>query len=755
MPHRWRRFILPMALLVALALAAAGCEGGRQQLEKEVAATLSARQTASATAARAPTETLAVSPAPASPVPPTLSPPLPTQTPLPTLTPTPAPAPYTVAGQPLPQPLAALTASNAGELRRLARWGKGSVLAADFSADGSTLALGSGHGVHLYDPRTLEELRYFPAPGPLLEVAFSPDGKRVAGACAAEFGLNQAFLWEVSGAEPARPLPQDEWLGVDTLRFAPDGDTLIGVDQHIPAALMFWDLEREDFHAQEEFTTEEIHAARLSPDGSKVLALLVNPAGPESLRVWDLQGRRLFQIENSYFSGAEFSPDGERVIVSGYEMGLALWQIEDGSQVAVLPPEELLPSGEQEAGDSGTPDVSALAFEPGGEAVVFVADGALRRWSWQSGETETLLGDLETVERIWLSPDGRTLLFRQTFGGALAWHPEQGGEPQALAGFDGRLLGLAFNADGSELVSFSASRQVVGRQALDGSEAWSFPLEETELRKWDFLLSPQASWLAIWQSAKWGLAPFPKEAQPGLTLVSLPEGGRSLIQTSPVGQGEAMPPLIQAAAFSPDETLLATAEFILGLRVWSLSEGKILALLESSMEEITRLRTLAFSPDGQWLAGSSEDGSVLLWSLPDGISQQPLGGQSGVAWQLAFSPDSSRLAASAEDGSIRVRDPATGEGLARLFLTEADLPESPFGMRVAGKVNGMTFSRDGKALFVLYWNCLAIWDTTTWQLLAVHPTSSSGLDSQMALSPDGTLLAWTAGDNVVEVWGVP
>lgn len=93
----------------------------------------------------------------------------------------------------------------------------------------------------------------------------------------------------------------------------------------------------------------------------------------------------------------------------------------------------------------------------------------------------------------------------------------------------------------------------------------------------------------------------------------------------------------------------------------------------------------AISPDGHYLAASSDDGTLCQWSLPGGeilTSGKPGGGEGTV---LAFSPDGTALVTGDTRGTIRVVAPASGTCIRVLEAHR-------------GPVTALVFSREGDLL---------------------------------------------------------
>ena len=66
--------------------------------------------------------------------------------------------------------------------------------------------------------------------------------------------------------------------------------------------------------------------------------------------------------------------------------------------------------------------------------------------------------------------------------------------------------------------------------------------------------------------------------------------------------------------------------------------------------------SLAFSPNGKYLASAGEDQRLKLWDLASGTLYKELRGHTDNITSLTFSSDSSLIASASMDNSVRVWD---------------------------------------------------------------------------------------------------
>ena len=96
-------------------------------------------------------------------------------------------------------------------------------------------------------------------------------------------------------------------------------------------------------------------------------------------------------------------------------------------------------------------------------------------------------------------------------------------------------------------------------------------------------------------------------------------------------------------------------------------------------------RSIAFSPDGQWLAAASEK-KVLLWDTNQGAGQLArMLEHTFRVTTVAFSPDSLTLASGNTSGTVEVWEVSTGQ---RLYTLD----------RLAAPARSLAFSPDGRTL---------------------------------------------------------
>lgn len=191
-----------------------------------------------------------------------------------------------------------------------------------------------------------------------------------------------------------------------------------------------------------------------------------------------------------------------------------------------------------------------------------------------------------------------------------------------------------------------------------------------------------------------------------------------------------------SVAFSPDGRWLAAGATDGLVYVLNVRTMEVRCWLEGHTNVVT---SVAFSPDGARLASGSFDNTVRLWNIESRETLQRFEGHWGRATSVAFSPDGMQLASGSLNGAVLLWDTISGVALQRLEGHQ-------------GLVTGVVYSPDGARLASSSMDCtVRLWDSASGAVLQRLEGHTDGVTS-VAYSPDGMRLASSSIDFTVRLW---
>jgi WD40 repeat protein/serine/threonine protein kinase len=201
-----------------------------------------------------------------------------------------------------------------------------------------------------------------------------------------------------------------------------------------------------------------------------------------------------------------------------------------------------------------------------------------------------------------------------------------------------------------------------------------------------------------------------------------------------------------SVVFSGDGKLLASGSGQGAILVWEVGTWQQLATLQVDAKVPTRhpkgqniVASLAFSPDGQYLAGAYEDHKTRLWKVDTHQLAQTLEGHEGAITGIAFAYDGGLLVSAGKDRTIRLWDLHSGRLLRTLEGHTEGVTSVAFNAHTGHVASG---SED---------QTVRLWEVSTGQQIQVFEGHTSAVWS-VAFSRDGKRLASASEDNSVRLW---
>ncbi len=569
-----------------------------------------------------------------------------------------------------------------------------------FSPDGKYLASGGREEANkVWDIRAQKVITQMTHEYDVISLAFSPDSKLVMSG-----GLdNTARIWELSTGSMTEQLRHagnsSDGLGeIKSVAFSPDGKYVVTGGSDNTARVWWTDGGSQEVSRMTHTST--VNSVAFTPDGNYVLS-----AGwDNTVRIWEtLTGREITRMTYpGETSIAALSPDGRYVVSSGCDQlesfvscsvgdTVRVWEISSGAELYHFV---------QEGG------VALLGMNPNaGQLLSWGYENVARSWDLDTKLEVARISPNAEYPFLAYSPDGKYAAATGRNRSLEIWDTSNG---TVVTRFESDAYErTGFSPDGKYLVSIGDrdSPQLYIWETRDWKQTVRADMKPFRSIATDIVFSPEGRYLAmggcdesvdvncnrygsvgVWELATGNLVSRVTHAESVRSISFSPDGryvvsggceekdinknnacvqGAALISNTLTGERifqKNFASDVTSVAFSPDGKYMgaggceqqdrqneSTFFCTTGTsRVWEISTGFEVAHTTQGGE----ISLLVFSPDGNYIASGSDDGTIPILDVSNG-SEIARNTHSDRVTAILFSPDGKYIVSGSRDGTIR------------------------------------------------------------------------------------------------------
>jgi WD40 repeat protein len=200
---------------------------------------------------------------------------------------------------------------------------------------------------------------------------------------------------------------------------------------------------------------------------------------------------------------------------------------------------------------------------------------------------------------------------------------------------------------------------------------------------------------------------------------------------------------VLSLAFSPDGRYLAASLAYNGLYVWEFKNAdyKTSELVLSTKDNAGWMLSLAFNESSNLLVTGNEEGQTTVWEIPSGKIYDQRKSSNGELWSASFHPTQKVVATGSDNGIVEIWNLTTGE------IINIDHCKD-------GLIRSVVFSPDGNMLASCGKdNCVKLWELKTGRPIKTLSGHTDWVRA-LAFSKDGRYIVSAGNDNRIIMWGV-
>ncbi len=365
---------------------------------------------------------------------------------------------------------------------------------------------------------------------------------------------------------------------------------------------------------QTEIIYSHVNSVNFSPDG-RYLIIAENDKAVHLLDATTGRHLRRFSGNSTYVDGAHFSTDGRYLITEHWLDDNRLWDLQRGTLTQTF------------AGLRG--EFNAIAFSPDGQHAATALNEPLDPQAWEQA-ANVHFWDLKAKRLT------RSISVNGSIGG-LHFSP------------DGRYL-RGYRYEGEGLFQYYLWDALSGKK-LSNDQDWEF----------DKIFSPDQQHVLTTKN----------------NLINIATG--KTVKTFERIRWSAHP----VAAFSPDGSILALGYDNGAVLLWNVVGNAQIGTLgyhlhpfndhtEACRGHMARISSVNFSPDGRFIATSSEDLTARLWDAQTGEEIRIFTGHANSVEYVTFSADNRYLVTCSTDNTSKMWETSTGTLLVTLIAVGKD-----------------------------------------------------------------------------------